>query len=201
MEIRYFDSELRATDDADGKTILEGYAALFNSLSQVLWDFREKIAPGAFAETIADDIRALWNHDTATVLGRTRSGTLRLREDDMGLATEIDPPKSAAAQVESIQRGDVTQMSFGFQVLDDEWDIDDDGMAIRTLKRVKLFEVSPVTFPAYVGTSIGLRSTSLGDKVEIPAELRQETNEAAEAAMAKARARIAYRQRQIAVLA
>lgn len=200
MERRFFNSELRA--DSDDGNMLSGYAAVFNSLSQVIWGFREKIAPGAFADTLADDVRALWNHDTGIVLGRTKSGTLRLHEDDTGLRIEIDPPDSASAQVESVKRGDVDQMSFGFKVLEDGWDQDDEGMIIRTLRKIKLFEVSPVTFPAYTATSVGVRAepgqiAAWGEQVEIPAELRRATGEAGEDGQAVAQARAAYRRRHI----
>jgi hypothetical protein len=138
----------------------------------VIWDFREQIAPGAFEATLAeDDVRALWNHDSAYVLGRTKAGTLTLGEDERGLWVEITPPASSLAQsfVESVKRGDVSQMSFGFSVIEDEWDIDDQEQLIRTLKKVKLYEVSPVTFPAYPETEIAARSAELlGDKPERP---------------------------------
>ena len=160
--------EVRA---ADGKSTpqIVGYAAVFNSLSQVLWGFREQIAPGAFGASLADDVRALWNHDSAYVLGRTAAGTLRLSEDAHGGRVEIDPPETPLADsfVESIRRGDVNQMSFGFQTLEDTWDEDDQGQMIRTLLKVKLYEVSPVTFPAYTATEVGLRAM-LGDVVEPP---------------------------------
>jgi Escherichia/Staphylococcus phage prohead protease len=195
LERRFTNSELRA--EGEGHTIT-GYAAVFNSLSQVLWGFREMIAPGAFADSLSDDVRALWNHDTAIVLGRTKSGTLRLHEDETGLRIEIDPPESAAAYLESIARGDVDQMSFGFNTLEDDWNEDDEGQVIRTLRKVKLFEVSPVTFPAYTATSVGVRSDEMyGFIPEIPAELRRATGEAADKALEHARARQAQRRRRL----
>ncbi|MEZ4714294.1 MAG: HK97 family phage prohead protease [Caldilineaceae bacterium] len=197
LERRFTTSELRA--EGEGRTIT-GYAAVFNSLSQVLWGFREKIAPGAFAEALGDDVRALWNHDTGIVLGRTISGTLRLHEDEKGLRVEIDPPESAVAQVESIRRGDVNQMSFGFNTLEDTWDEDEDGQIIRTLKKVKLFEVSPVVFPAYTATSVGVRSDEIyGVIPEIPAELRRASSSATDE-LSQARARLRKRQRLLDLL-
>lgn len=173
--------------DADQRMIA-GYAAVFNSLSQEMWGFREQILPGAFADTLADDIRALWNHDTNIILGRTKSGTLRLKEDDIGLGVEIDPPGSAAAQVESIERGDVDQMSFGFRVLEQTWAYDDDDVLIRSLAKLKLYEVSPVAFPAYTATSVSLRSLpkatggylsdTFGFIPEVPAEHRRASDSA-----------------------
>lgn len=169
MERRVFDIErleVRAEEGEKAKRIA-GYAAVFDKLSVVMWGFREKIAPGAFRESLQEDVRALWNHDSNHVLGRTTAGTLRLDEDGHGLKVEIDPPASASGFVESIERGDVTQMSFGFRVLEDKWDEDDEGQDIRTLLRVKLYEVSPVAFPAYPDTEIGVRAW-LGDEPERP---------------------------------
>ena len=159
MERSVFGAELRA----EGETpLIAGYAAVWNSLSVVLYGvFREKNAPGAFTETLAqDDIRSLWNHNADLVLGRNRNGTLRLREDAYGLAIECDPPDTQAGKdaVVSIRRKDVDQMSFMFDALVDDWSEDQDGMIERTLYKNKLYEVSPVTFPAYPSTSVMVRS-------------------------------------------
>lgn len=175
MEKRIVEGALEVRAAEDQPLQLVGYAAVFNTLSQVIWGFREQIAPGAFAASIedGDDVRALWNHDSAFVLGRTKAGTLALTEDAHGLRVEITPPETPLVQsfVASVQRGDVSQMSFGFRVLEDEWDEDDEGQEIRTLKKVKLYEVSPVTFPAYTATEITARSEELlGDKPERPAK-------------------------------
>lgn len=155
-EIRSCVAELRADHD-DGK--IRGYAAVFDSLSEDLGGFREKIAKGAFADTLNADVRALWNHDANIVLGRTTSGTLTLREDSHGLAIEIDPPDTQQARdlLVSIRRGDISQMSFGFYTKADEWE-KRDGENIRTLRKVELFDVSPVTYPAYADTSVATRS-------------------------------------------
>ena len=155
-------AEVRAA--GDGKpAMISGYSARFNELSVVLYGmFRERIAPGAFAETIAaDDIRSLWNHNADYVLGRNVNGTLRLREDEIGLFMEVDPPDTQAGKdaLISVQRGDVSQQSFMFDVQPegDDWYEDAEGQLIRTLKRVRLYEVSPVTFPAYPQTSAEAR--------------------------------------------
>ena len=159
--------EIRQEDE--GRRIV-GYAAVFDQLSEPLFGgFREKIAKGAFKKTIREaDVRALWNHDPNYVLGRTKSGTLKLREDDRGLAIEIDPPDTQWARdlMTSIERGDVDQMSFGFRVVKESWDRDADGTIIRTLREVELFDVSPVTFPAYPQTSVQVRDMlrSLADE-------------------------------------
>ena len=146
----------------DEKQIIRGHAAVFNQLSEDLGGFREQVAPGAFTEAIErDDVRALFNHDANFVLGRTLSKTLRLSEDARGLAIEIDPPDTQAARdlLVSISRGDVSQMSFGFTIRPggQDWAKDDEGRTIRTLKKVRLFDVSPVTYPAYPQTDVALR--------------------------------------------
>lgn len=153
-------SELRAITSGDGLRKITGYAAVFEKLSDNLGWFREKIQPGAFADSIiTDDVRALWNHDSNYPLGRNKSGTLTLSEDEHGLKIEIDPPDTQWARdlMTSIDRGDVDQMSFGFQTLSDKWEMVE-GEDIRTLIKVRLFDVSPVTFPAYPDTEVGLRS-------------------------------------------
>lgn len=137
--------------------VIRGYAAVFNELSEDLGGFREIIAPGAFRGAGERDVRALWNHDANHVIGRSTAGTLRLSEDERGLLVEIDPPESAGWMVESIRRGDVSQMSFGFRTLRDDWDYQDGGV-IRTLELLELIEVSPVAFPAYPQTEAALRS-------------------------------------------
>lgn len=156
--------EIRTAED-DGTPKLVGYVARFNKLSDDLGGFREKISPGAFAETIKkDDIRALWNHNSDHVLGRTSSGTLKLEEDNKGLRMELNPPDTQLGRdlMVSIRRGDISQMSFGFKCLDEAWRKreGEDGKeeSIRTLKQVELFDVSPVTYPAYPQTEIQVRA-------------------------------------------
>lgn len=145
------------------KPIIAGYAAVFNELSVMMWGFREEILRGAFAESIEkNDIRGLWQHETNQVLGRTKNGTLRLWEDEKGLAFELEPPDTTLGRdaLTSIERGDVDQMSFGFRSLPDgdEWRFDEDETLIRTLKRLDLMEISPVTWAAYPQTSVGVRA-------------------------------------------
>jgi len=144
----------------DGK--IEGHAAVFNQLSVPLgggW-FRERIEPGAFSKTIkSDDIRALWNHDDNYVLARNKSGTLKLSEDEKGLFVSITPPDTTWARdlCVTIKRKDVDQMSFAFDVLGETW-VKENGENIRTLTEVKLYDVSPVTYPAYPQTDVAVRS-------------------------------------------
>lgn len=160
MERRIFGlSELRAEGEGEERK-LTGYAAVFNQLSEPMWGMREKIRPGAFAKTIGEaDIRACWNHNSDYVLGRTTNGTLSLREDDRGLWVEIRPPAASWADgfMESVRRKDVDQMSFGFETIRDYWE-GEEGQQIRTLVEVKLYEVSPVTFPAYTQTEVSVRA-------------------------------------------
>lgn len=149
--------ELRAEDE--GKIV--GYAAVFNSTTDLGY-FEERIKPGAFARAIKEqqDVRALWNHDANYVLGRTKSGTLRLAEDNVGLRIEIDPPDTQTARdvVESIRRGDVDQMSFAFIATKETWTDRRDMLPLREIEDADLFDVSPVTYPAYEATTVGLRS-------------------------------------------
>lgn len=151
-------SDLRAEGSGKSRRIV-GHAALFNSLSLDLGGFRERIDPGAFEGAERADVRALFNHDPNHVLGRTKAGTLKLKEDERGLLTEIHPPDTQLARdlATSIARGDVDQMSFGFRTLEDAWE-KRDGENIRILKKVELFDVSPVTFPAYPETHVSARA-------------------------------------------
>jgi HK97 family phage prohead protease len=140
---------------------IRGHAAVFNQLSEDLGGFREQISPGAFATAIVeDDVRALFNHDPNFVLGRNRSGTLLMSEDEGGLAVEIDPPDTQWARdlMQSMRRGDISQMSFGFRVDKggQSWAKTDQG-SIRTITKARLFDVSPVTFPAYPQTDVAVR--------------------------------------------
>lgn len=154
--------ELRVSS-AEEENFIEGHAAVFDSWSETLggiFPFKEKVKRGAFASSLEkDDIRALFNHDPNYVLGRNKAGTLQLREDERGLFVKIFPPDTAWAKDlrTSISRGDINQMSFGFTVEEDEWRYED-GYDVRELKKVKLFDVSPVTFPAYTATDVGVRA-------------------------------------------
>lgn len=155
------DLELRTIGDNPDAPMIVGYAAVFNELSDDLGGFRERIAPGAFAKSLGNDVRALFNHDTNFVLGRTTTRTLRLSEDERGLAIEIDPPPTTFARdmLAGMRRGDISQMSFGFRVLPggDIWD-NIDGEIVRTLTNVDLFDVSVVAIPAYPQTTAEVRA-------------------------------------------
>ena len=157
-EIRTFGMELRAMDQEEKRTV-RGYAATFESRSGDLGGFIESIDREAFSETDMDDVRALFNHDSNFVLGRTKAGTLRLMVDENGLAYEIDMPDTQLGRdmYESIKRGDISQSSFAFTIEDDEYRKEGDTV-FRTIKKIKkLYDVAPVTFPAYESTSVQAR--------------------------------------------
>lgn len=152
-------TELRAEGDAE-RRVLRGYAAVFNVLSEDLGGFREKIAPGAFKGSLGDDVKALWDHCSSMVLGRTTNGSLKLAEDEKGLLFELHLPSTSAARdaYELVARGDVSGCSFGFMTLKDSWISTEDQKTIRTLEAVKLYEISMTAFPAYPQTDAAVRS-------------------------------------------
>lgn len=162
------DLELRAGGeirvDPSGDRRLRGYAIVFNSLSLDLGGFRERILPEAITRTLSEalDVRALVDHDSSKIIGRTRAGTLQLAKDGRGLKVVIDPPNTTAARDiwESVERGDVTGMSFAFRTLDDDWHMED-GEPIREVTDMIVREVSIVSFPAYPATDIQAAKRSL----------------------------------------
>lgn len=155
---------LEARKDGDQPAKLVGYAAVFNREAVIAGLFRERIAPGAFTVAITDDdVRALFNHDPNFVLGRNTAGTLTLKEDDTGLRYEVDPPDTQWARdlMVSVQRGDVNQSSFGFQVVREEWkepERNSKELPTRTILEARLYDVSPVTYPAYEETTAEART-------------------------------------------
>lgn len=172
IETRVFVNDFEVRETSDGMT-LTGYAARFNENSEDM-GFIERIAPGAFKRSLRarSDIKLLWNHDSSSVLGSTRSGTLRLSEDEYGLRVEADLPDTQAGRDAKvlIQRGDVTGFSFGFTVPPngDSWNADG---TERTLKSVRLLEVSAgVAFPAYPTTNGTAQVRSL-EEITMAAEL------------------------------
>lgn len=158
-EVRPVSTEFTTREDGDLPTI-EGYFAVFNSIYEIAPGMTESVAPGAFSRTLSGDIRALTNHDTTLVLGRTKAHTLELREDEHGLwgKVTINPnDRDAMNLYERVKRGDVDQCSFGFEIVNEETDFRDDGSIHWTIKDVNLFEVSACTFPAYQETNIAAR--------------------------------------------
>ena len=163
------DLRLQRNSDKEAPQIV-GYTAVFGKETNIgtfFGDYREKIAEGAFARAIKEkhDVRALRNHDPDKLLGRTRSKTLRMREDERGLFVEIDPPDNSVGvdTVESIQRGDLSGMSFAFVVTREKWvrgKREENELDLRIIEDVDLFDVGPVTYPAYEETTADLRSRS-----------------------------------------
>ena len=150
-------SEVRLAGD-DGPPKIVGYAARFGVWADIGGLFRERIEPGAFKKTIKEaDVRALVEHDPMAIIGRNKAGTLRLNEDEKGLAVEIDVPDTTVGKdlLVSMRRGDKTQMSFGFTVNKADDDYDEN---TRILRDVSLFDVSIVSFPAYSQTTAQVRS-------------------------------------------
>jgi hypothetical protein len=160
-EVRFLGREMRAAGTAD-KPKLQGYAAKFNSPSEDLGGFQEVIRPGAFTRTLAEgaDVRCLFNHDESLIIGRTKAGSLRLKEDRTGLYFECDVPKSRMDVYEAVQRGDVDQCSFGFCCVEENFMPNPAGQpaTLRELLDVDIFDVSVVTFPAYANTNVSARS-------------------------------------------
>lgn len=174
-ERRYLTTGLEVRGKTGAGGTLVGHAAVFNKLSQNLGGFVEQVSPGAFAKTIVEaDVRALIDHETRLVLGRNRAGTLRLSEDNIGLLAEVDLPETSYALdlARSVERGDITQMSFGFATIRDDWGFTEQDFPLRTLQEVKLYDVSPVTYPAYLDTDVGVERAyrSLAAFVDRPLE-------------------------------
>lgn len=158
LELRAIESPIRSTGDE-----IEGLAAVFNQVTELMPGLREVIRPGAFARTLeaGADVRALWNHDSNFVLGRRGSGTLSVREDENGLRYVVQPPDAQWARdlQASIARGDVSNSSFAFSVVVERWTQDTEaGYTLRELLDVELYDVSPVTYPQYLGTTVGMRA-------------------------------------------
>lgn len=152
------------TREADGKKYIDGYFAVFGGRYQ-LWDKAEEtIDEGAFHLDRDTDVRALVNHDTTLVIGRTTAGTLNLFVDQIGLGGSIEineADQDAVNAWERVKRRDVTQCSFGFEILDEEMVVRDDGVTVWHLKDVKLYEVSICTFPAYEDTAVQARKNEV----------------------------------------
>jgi len=160
-QTRSLRTELKTRAEGDGGDLtIEGYFAVFNRETELWPGAYEEIAPGAFSNTLSNDIRALINHETRLVLGRNRSGTLELREDSYGLwgQIKINPNDTDAMNLyERVKRGDVDQCSFGFNIVREDTEWRDDGSVKWTIREVDLHEVSVVTFPAYEDTGVQAR--------------------------------------------
>ena len=169
-ETRVLDgAELRVVGDPDGTKFIEGYAIRFNELSSDLGGWAERIDPAAVR--IDPDMRAFFDHDSSMVLGRISAGTLQAQVTDDGVFVRAQPPDTQWANdlLVSMQRGDISQMSFGFFATEDSWDKDADGYPVRTVLGADVFEVSVVALPAYPTTSAHARSMAAA-LVEPPVE-------------------------------
>ena len=167
MEHRYLPMDGMETREDDNNIYLEGYFAVFNRNYEIFPGATESIAPGAFDGSINDDVRALYNHNSDIVLGRTSAGTMELRQDAHGLWGRIKINRDdtdAMNAYRRIQRGDITGCSFGFDIEAQEVDYRDDGTVHWTITSIApLYEVSPCTFPAYVDTTVVARKQDLDE--------------------------------------
>ncbi|MDM3155741.1 HK97 family phage prohead protease [Citrobacter sp. Cf122] len=163
-ETRCYSGEVRAEQHDQQPTRIIGYGSVFNSRSEPLWGFREIIKPGAFDDVLGDDVRGLFNHDPNFILGRSTSGTLKVSTDERGLRYDIEAPDTQTIRdlvLAPMLRGDINQSSFAFRVARDgeRWYEDEEGVVIREISRLsRLFDVSPVTYPAYTEADSGVRS-------------------------------------------
>ncbi|MGK0554476.1 HK97 family phage prohead protease [Macrococcus capreoli] len=162
------DLNTRAVIDDDGQIrnyVAEGYAAMFNSPTMISDWYEETIAPGAFTSSLTNDVRCLYNHDWSQVLGRTSSGTLQLREDDIGLYFEVTLPNTSTGRdlIEMLGRKDINQCSFGFVIKQAQDDFSDPNVLRTLITEVELYEVSIVALPAYADTSVSLRSKDVAE--------------------------------------
>jgi len=154
MEKRYFNIDTRTEKRDDGSTTITGHAAVFNQMSSDLGGFREVIAPGAFTDALNKetlDCRCLINHDPNLLLARSSSGTLQLKETEKGLSYSFSVPDTTYGRdiLISMERGDISQSSFAFTILEDSWETTEDG-EVRTINKIRdLWDTSIVTYPAY----------------------------------------------------
>ena len=166
MEQRYLRMhDIQTREDESANPQLEGYFAVFGDVYDVWPGATESIAPGAFADSISQDVRALYNHNPDIVLGRSSAGTLQLREDSHGLwgSIRINREDSDAMNVyQRIKRGDITGCSFGFDIEKESRDVHSDGTVHYTIEKVNpLYEISPCVFPAYEATKVSARGKDL----------------------------------------
>jgi HK97 family phage prohead protease len=163
--IRPAAGDFRTREDGDD-LFIEGYFAVFNSNYEIAKGMTESIAPGAFTDELAADVRALVNHDDTLVLGRTRAGTLTLTEDTHGLFGRVlinRNDQDAMNCYARVQRGDVSQCSFGFRILEEDFEDRGAEGVHWMIKKVKLYEVSVCTFPAYTDTNVKARKDDLDE--------------------------------------
>ena len=176
-QMRTVGTEFNTREDGEDLRI-EGYFAVFNSNYEIAPGLSESIAPGAFQSSLANDVRALINHDTTLVLGRTKANTLKISEDSRGLfgSIKINPNDQDAMNLyERVKRGDVDQCSFGFDIVSEDTEYREDGSVHWTITDLILYEVSCCTFPAYEETSISARSAQADEIKKRHAQAWKET--------------------------
>lgn len=186
-EKRYCPAELRAVTDENGGRHLSGYAAKYNTLSVMLHDeqlgeFYEVIVPGAFADAVGDDVTCNIDHDDSRLLGRTPN-TLTLTDDETGLHFDCLLPDTAAGQTATVHvnRGDISKCSFAFDVLDEEWDLTEEGQPLRKLTKVRLYDTAIVIRPAYdFDAELSVRSLDLARAAKPTPVLEEPKAEAVE---------------------
>lgn len=169
------------TRESEDELSISGYFSVFNQPYEIAPGMTESVAPGAFSNTLGEDIRALINHDSTLVLGRSKAHTLELHEDDHGLWGKVTINRydgDAMNLYNRVKRGDVDQCSFGFDIIKQDSEIRDDGSIHWTIREVKLYEVSACTFPAYEQTSISARSADRDDALKREAERKEREAEA-----------------------
>ncbi|MHC0441606.1 HK97 family phage prohead protease [Flavobacterium sp. 3-210] len=173
-ERRFFISEVRAvkpTEESENKTVtIEGYAAKYNKRTTIGGWFEEEILPGAFDDCLADDIRCLFNHNPNFILARTVSGTLKVEADAIGFKySYVSPDRSYANDLrDSIDKGDVSESSFAFRIKEEKWTAGDPSKGILDFRQIvkfeKIYDVAPVTYPAYPDTEVASRSLTAAKK-------------------------------------
>lgn len=179
MDHRYLNMENVQTREDGEDLFIEGYFAVFNSTYELWPGATESIAPGAFNDSVSDDVRALYNHNTDIVLGRTSAGTMEIRQDSHGLWGRIRVNRNDGDAMNAyarIARKDITGCSFGFDIAAQETDYREDGTVHWTIKKVSpLYEISPCTFPAYQETVVSARKKDLEDIEAKKREVWRET--------------------------
>lgn len=184
QETRCYVGEVRAELGEDSKpTHIIGLGSIFDSRSELMCGFKEIIKPGAFDGVLNDDVRGLFNHDPNYILGRTAAGTLSLSVSERGLVYDITAPDTQTIRdlvLAPMQRGDINQSSFAFRVARDgeDWYQDDEGMIIREIHKVsRLFDVSPVTYPAYQEAGAAVRSMKVWKEARDSGDLQKAINQ------------------------
>lgn len=168
--------QLDNTQETTDSKIISGYFVVFNSETELYQGVYEEVAPEAFDSVDFSDVKALVDHDTAKVLGRTKASTLSLSVDDKGLYGEItvnENDQEAMNLYSRVVRGDVDQCSFGFEILNEEMIQNSDGTVKFIIKSLKLYEVSVVTFPAYQDTAVEARSKQIKEAHERTLQARK----------------------------